>query len=40
MVNLLGLQKTYDTGYHQFRKDSGFTPTEQEVVLLTIRIVL
>ncbi|MCG2462675.1 carboxymuconolactone decarboxylase family protein [Flavobacteriaceae bacterium F89] len=38
MVNLPGLQNTYDTGYHQFRKDSGFTPGEQEVVLLTISI--
>lgn len=36
MVNLPALQNTYDTGYHQFRKDSGFTPAEQEVVLLTI----
>ncbi len=38
MVNLPALQNTYDTGYHQFRKDSGFTPAEQEVVLLTISI--
>lgn len=36
MVNLPALQNTYDTGYHQFREDSGFTPAEQEVVLLTI----
>src|SRR6056297_3386099 len=38
MVNLPGLQETYDTGYHNFRKESGFTPPEQEVVLLTISI--
>lgn len=38
MVNLPALQNTYDTGYHQFREDSGFTPAEQEVVLLTISI--
>ncbi|MCP9198811.1 carboxymuconolactone decarboxylase family protein [Gramella sp. GC03-9] len=38
MVNLPGLQKTYDTGYHSFRKESGFTPPEQEVVFLTLSI--
>lgn len=38
MVNLPALQNTYDTGYHQFRKESGFSPAEQEVVLLTISI--
>lgn len=38
MVNLPGLQNTYDTGYHQFREDSGFTSAEQEVVFLTISI--
>lgn len=38
IVNLPALQNTYDTGYHQFREDSGFTPAEQEVVLLTISI--
>lgn len=38
MVNLPGLQNTYDTGYNQFRKDSGFTSAEQEVVFLTISI--
>ncbi|MDX1543676.1 MAG: carboxymuconolactone decarboxylase family protein [Christiangramia sp.] len=36
MVNLPGLQDTYDTGYHHFRKQSGFTPAEQEVVFLTL----
>lgn len=36
MVNLPALQNTYDTGYEQFRKDSGLTPAEQEVVLLTV----
>jgi len=35
MVNLPGLQDTYDTGYAHFRKESGFTPAEQEVVFLT-----
>lgn len=38
MVNFPALQNTYDTGYHQFRQDSGFTPAEQEVVLLTVSI--
>lgn len=38
MVNFPGLQNTYDTGYHQFREDSGFTPAEQEVVFLTLSV--
>lgn len=38
MVNLPGLQDTYDTGYAHFRKSSGFTPAEQEVVFLTSSI--
>lgn len=38
MVNLPGLQNTYDTGYRHFREDSGFTPAEQEVVFLTLSI--
>lgn len=38
MVNLPGLQDTYDTGYAHFRKESGFTPAEQEVVFLTSSI--
>ncbi len=38
MVNLPGLQNTYDTGYHHFRQDSGFTPAEQEVVFLTLSV--
>ena len=38
MVNLPGLQDTYDTGYQHFRKQSGFTPAEQEVVFLTLSI--
>lgn len=38
MVNLPGLQDTYDTGYQHFRKDSGFTPAEQEVVFLTLSV--
>ncbi|APG60512.1 carboxymuconolactone decarboxylase family protein [Christiangramia salexigens] len=38
MVNLPGLQDTYDTGYNHFRKQSGFTPPEQEVVFVTLSI--
>ncbi|MCI0590228.1 MAG: carboxymuconolactone decarboxylase family protein [Gammaproteobacteria bacterium] len=36
MVNSPGLLETYLDGYARFRKDSGFTPAEQEVVFLTI----
>lgn len=36
MANSPGLLETYLTGYDRFRKESGFTPAEQEVVLLTI----
>ncbi len=36
MVNSPGLLETYLTGYDLFRKESGFTPAEQEVVFLTI----
>ena len=36
MVNLPGLLDTYLTGYAAFRKGAGFTPQEQEVILLTI----
>ena len=36
MVNSPGLLETYLFGYERFRKESGFTPVEQEVVLLTI----
>ncbi|GAA4312911.1 carboxymuconolactone decarboxylase family protein [Pontixanthobacter gangjinensis] len=38
MVNLPGLQDTYDLGYKHFREQSGFTPAEQEVVFLTLSI--
>lgn len=38
MVNLPGLQDTYDTGYKHFRKGSGFTSPEQEVVFLTLSV--
>ncbi|MFV8225646.1 carboxymuconolactone decarboxylase family protein [Christiangramia aquimixticola] len=38
MVNLPGLQETYDTGYKNFRQQSGFTPAEQEVVFLTLSV--
>ena len=38
MVNLAGLQDTYDTGYAYFRKEAGFTSSEQEVVFVTVSI--
>ncbi|MBS1541911.1 MAG: carboxymuconolactone decarboxylase family protein [Bacteroidetes bacterium] len=36
MANLPGLLDTYRYGYSFVRKDSGFTPAEQEVIFLTI----
>ena len=36
MAHSPGLLSTYADGYQRFRESSGFTPTEQEVVLLTI----
>ena len=36
MVNSPGLLETYLLGYKRFREESGFTPIEQEVVLLSI----
>jgi AhpD family alkylhydroperoxidase len=36
MINSPGLLETYLYGYEVFRKESGFTPIEQEVVFLTI----
>lgn len=36
MANSPGLLETYLTGYDLFRKESGFTPAEQEAVFLTI----
>lgn len=36
MVNSPGLLNTYLEGYAAFRKESGFTPQEQEVVFLAI----
>jgi len=36
MANAPGLLETYLNGYRAFRSGSGFTPAEQEVVLLTI----
>lgn len=36
MVTSPGLLETYLHGYDVFRKESGFTPVEQEVVFLTI----
>jgi len=38
MVNLPGLQDTYDIGYEHFRRGSGFSPVEQEVVFITLSI--
>jgi len=36
MINSPGLLETYLHGYEQFRKESGFSPAEQEVVFLTL----
>lgn len=36
MVHSPGVLNTYLEGYAAFRKESGFTPTEQEVVFLVI----
>lgn len=36
MANSPGLLSTYAHGYAHFRQESGFTPIEQEVVLLTV----
>jgi len=36
MVNSPGLLDTYLKGYKLFRENSGFTPIQQEVVLLAI----
>lgn len=38
MVNSPGLMETYAIGYDRFRKNSGFTPVEQEVIFVTISI--
>ncbi len=38
MVNSPGLMETYAVGYDRFRKNSGFTPVEQEVVFVTVSI--
>ncbi len=38
MANSPGAFETYLHGYERFRKDSGFSPVEQEVVLLTISV--
>lgn len=38
MVNSPGLLETYMRGYALFRQESGFTPTEQEVVFLSISL--
>lgn len=36
MANMPGLLETYRNGYAAIRKESGFTPAEQEVIFLTI----
>ena len=36
MANVPGLFETYRTGYDAFRRDSGLSPAEQEVVLLAV----
>lgn len=36
MANAPGLLETYRSGYDLFRQASGFTPVEQEVILLSI----
>ena len=36
MANVPALLETYRTGYDAFRQDSGFSPAEQETVLLAI----
>ncbi len=38
MVNSPGLMETYAIGYDRFRKNSGFSPAEQEVVFVTISV--
>lgn len=39
MVHAPALLSTYLHGYKQFRAESGFSPTEQEVVLLAVSLV-
>ncbi|MGD9812781.1 MAG: carboxymuconolactone decarboxylase family protein, partial [Sphingobium sp.] len=36
MANLPALLDTYNHGYQRFREQAGFTPFEQEVILLTV----
>lgn len=38
MANLPAMLESYSTGYKLFRQESGFTPAEQEVVLLTVSV--
>ncbi len=38
MVNSPGVMETYAVGYDRFRKNSGFSPVEQEVVFVTISV--
>jgi uncharacterized peroxidase-related enzyme len=38
MVNSPGVMETYSVGYDHFRKNSGFSPIEQEVVFVTVSI--
>ncbi len=38
MANLPAMLETYSFGYKAFRQEGGFTPAEQEVVLLTVSV--
>lgn len=38
MVNSPGLMETYAMGYDNFRKNSGLTPVEQEVIFVTLSV--
>lgn len=38
MVNSPGLMETYAIGYDHFRKNSGFSPVQQEVIFVTISV--
>ena len=37
-ANAPALFKAYRAGYEAFRKDTGFSPAEQEVVFLTVSV--
>jgi uncharacterized peroxidase-related enzyme len=38
MVNSPGVMEMYAIGYDRFRKNSGFSPVEQEVIFVTISV--